>query len=80
MLSFMARSAVQKIITLFFVSVISFLVVYLAPGKHSQVDPLNPKFTPEKVERFRKNFMPWGTRLSPPISSRGRPRSCLIRG
>jgi peptide/nickel transport system permease protein len=56
MLSFMARSAVQKIITLFFVSVISFLVIYLAPGKPSQVDPLNPKFTPEIVERFRKAF------------------------
>ncbi len=56
MLSFMARSAVQKIITLFFVSVISFLIVYLAPGKPSQVDPLNPKFTPEMVERFRKQF------------------------
>jgi peptide/nickel transport system permease protein len=56
MLSFMARSAVQKIITLFFVSVISFLVVYLAPGKPSQVDQLNPKFTPEMVERFRKQY------------------------
>lgn len=56
MLSFMARSAVQKIITLFFVSVISFLVVYLAPGKPSQVDPMNPKFTPEMVERFRKQY------------------------
>jgi peptide/nickel transport system permease protein len=30
--------------------------VYLAPGKPSQVDPLNPKFTPEIVERFRKVF------------------------
>ena len=56
MLSFIARSAVQKIITLFFVSVISFMVVYLAPGEPSQVDPLNPKFTPEMVERFRKQF------------------------
>ncbi len=52
----MGRSAVQKVVTLFFVSVISFLVVYLAPGKPSQVDPLNPKFTPEMVERFRKQF------------------------
>lgn len=52
----MARSVVQKIITLFFVSIISFLVVYLAPGKPSQVDPLNPKFTPEMVERFRKQY------------------------
>jgi len=56
MLSFIGRSIVQKIITLFFVSIVSFLIVYLAPGKPSQVDPLNPKFTPEIVERFRKAF------------------------
>jgi peptide/nickel transport system permease protein len=56
MLSFIGRSVIQKIITLFFVSVISFLIIYLAPGKPSQVDPLNPKFTPEMVERFRKQF------------------------
>lgn len=56
MLSFIGRSIVQKIITLFFVSVVSFLIIHLAPGKPSQVDPLNPKFTPEIVERFRKEF------------------------
>ncbi len=56
MLSFIARNSIQKVITLFFVSVISFLVIYLAPGEPSQVDPLNPKFTPEMVERFRQQF------------------------
>ena len=56
MLSFIGRSAVQKIITLFFVSIISFLIIHLAPGEPSQVDPLNPKFTPEMVERFRQEF------------------------
>jgi len=56
MLSFIGRSIIQKIITLLFVSVISFLIIYLAPGKPSQVDPLNPKFTPEMLERFRKEF------------------------
>lgn len=56
MLSFIGRSAVQKIVTLFFVSIISFLIIHLAPGEPSQVDPLNPKFTPEMVERFRKEF------------------------
>ncbi|MBN2035064.1 MAG: ABC transporter permease [Deltaproteobacteria bacterium] len=56
MLSFIGRSIVQKMITLFFVSVISFLIIHLAPGEPSQVDPLNPKFTPEIVERFRKEF------------------------
>ncbi|MBN1105186.1 MAG: ABC transporter permease [Deltaproteobacteria bacterium] len=56
MLSFIGRSIIQKIVTLFFVSVVSFLIIQLAPGKPSQVDPLNPKFTPEIVERFRKAF------------------------
>jgi peptide/nickel transport system permease protein len=56
MLSFIGRSIIQKIITLLFVSVISFLIIYLAPGKPSQIDPLNPKFTPEILERFRKEF------------------------
>jgi peptide/nickel transport system permease protein len=56
MLSFIGRSVIQKTITLFFVSIVSFLVIHLAPGEPSQVDPLNPKFTPEMVERFRKQF------------------------
>jgi peptide/nickel transport system permease protein len=56
MLSFIARSIIQKIITLFFVSVVSFLIIHIAPGEPTQVDPLNPKFTPEMVERFRQQF------------------------
>ena len=56
MISFIGRSFIQKTITLFFVSVVSFLIIYLAPGKPSQIDPMNPKFTPEMVERFRKQF------------------------
>ena len=53
MVSFIGRSIVQKAVTLFFVSIVSFLIIHLAPGEPSQVDPLNPKFTPEMVERFR---------------------------
>jgi len=56
MLAFLGRSILQKIVTLFFVSVISFLIIHLAPGEPSQIDPLNPKFTPEMVERMRKEF------------------------
>ena len=56
MLSFIGRSIIQKIVTLFFVSIISFLIIHLAPGKPSQIDPLNPKFTPEMLERFRTEF------------------------
>lgn len=56
MLSFMGRSIIQKVVTLFFVSVISFLIIHLAPGEPSQIDPLNPKFTPEMVARMRTEF------------------------
>jgi len=56
MLSFTIRSFFQKLITLFFISIISFLVVHLAPGEPSQIDTLNPKFTAEDLDRFRKEF------------------------
>jgi len=56
MVSFIGRSIVQKIVTLFFVSIVSFLIIHLAPGQPSQVNPMNPKFTPEMVERFRHAF------------------------
>jgi peptide/nickel transport system permease protein len=56
MISFIGRSVIQKLVTLFFVSIVSFLIIHLAPGEPSQVDPLNPKFTPEMVERFRQQF------------------------
>lgn len=56
MIAFIGRSIVQKIVTLFFVSIVSFAIIHLAPGEPSQVDPLNPKFTPEMVARFRTAF------------------------
>jgi peptide/nickel transport system permease protein len=56
MISFIGRSIIQKIVTLFFVSIVSFLIIHLAPGEPSQVDPMNPKFTPEMVQRFREAF------------------------
>jgi peptide/nickel transport system permease protein len=56
MLPFLLRTAWKKLWTLFFVSVISFGVVYLAPGQPSQIDPLNPRFTPQQLERYRKAF------------------------
>lgn len=56
MLGFLTRSVVQKMITLFFVSIASFLIIHLAPGSPSQIDPMNPKFTPEVMERFQREF------------------------
>lgn len=56
MFAFLIRSVVQKSITLFFVSIISFLIIHLAPGEPSQIDPMNPKFTPEVMKKFQKQF------------------------
>jgi peptide/nickel transport system permease protein len=56
MIAFIGRSVIQKFVTLFLVSVVSFAIIHIAPGEPSQVDPLNPKFTPEMVERFRQAF------------------------
>lgn len=56
MFSFTVRSFFQKLVTLFFISIISFLVVYLAPGEPSQIDPLNPKFTPEDLVKYKREF------------------------
>ena len=56
MLAYLGKSITQKLVTLFFVSVISFLIIHLAPGEPSQIDPLNPKFTPEMVTRMREAF------------------------
>jgi peptide/nickel transport system permease protein len=54
MFAFLRKSFVEKTITLFIISIIAFLIVHLAPGKPSEVNPLNPKFTKEDVERLRK--------------------------
>ena len=56
MFVFVLRTGWKKLWTLFFVSVISFAVIHLAPGEPSQIDPLNPRFTPQQLERYRKAF------------------------
>jgi peptide/nickel transport system permease protein len=56
MIPFLLHTAWKKLWTLLFVSIISFAVVHLAPGQPSQIDPLNPRFTPQQLERYRKAF------------------------
>lgn len=56
MLPFVVRTAWKKLWTLVFISIISFGVVHLAPGEPSQIDPLNPRFTPQQLERYRQAF------------------------
>jgi peptide/nickel transport system permease protein len=55
-LRFLARALWRKLWTLFFVSIVSFGVIHLAPGSPAQIDPLNPRFTREQLERYRKAF------------------------
>ena len=56
MFNFIVRSGLRKLITLFFVSVISFAIIHIAPGEPSQIDPLNPRFTEEDLKRYRAAF------------------------
>jgi peptide/nickel transport system permease protein len=56
MAHFFLKSFGQKLITLLLVSVVSFLVIKLAPGDPSQINPLNPRFTQADLERYRKAF------------------------
>jgi peptide/nickel transport system permease protein len=56
MFPFLLRTVWKKLWTLFFISIISFGVIHLAPGQPSQIDPMNPRFTPQQLERYRKAF------------------------
>ena len=53
---FITRSVAQRIVLLFIVSVMSHLVIHLAPGEPSEVDPLNPRMKPEDIARIREAF------------------------
>ncbi len=56
MLPFLARACWRKLWTLFLISIVSFLVIHLAPGAPSQIDPMNPRFTKEQLTRYRAAF------------------------
>jgi len=56
MLAFFLRTAVRKLITLVFISIVSFLIIHLAPGTSAQIDPTNPMFTKKNLEQYRKDF------------------------
>ena len=56
MLPFLARACWRKVWTLLLISIVSFLVIHLAPGAPSQIDPMNPRFTKEQLQRYRAAF------------------------
>jgi peptide/nickel transport system permease protein len=53
---FLLRACWRKLWSLLLISVVSFLVIHLAPGAPSQIDPLNPRFTKEQLARYRAAF------------------------
>jgi peptide/nickel transport system permease protein len=55
-LPFLVRACWRKLWTLLLISIVSFLVIHLAPGAPSQIDPLNPRFTKEQLTRYRAAF------------------------
>jgi peptide/nickel transport system permease protein len=54
--AFIVRSVFFKTVTLIIISIVSFLIVHLAPGEPSQIDPLNPRFRKEDIARYREAF------------------------
>ena len=56
MITFFIRTCLFKLVTLVIISIVSFLIIHLAPGEPSQIDPLNPRFQKEDLERYRKTF------------------------
>lgn len=56
MTQFVIKSIGQRIILLFFISIISHAIVHLAPGEPSLVDPSNPRMKAEDIQRIRSAF------------------------
>src|SRR5512134_1977498 len=57
MLIYLAKRILEMIPTLFGITLISFFVIHLAPGKPTDIfTELNPKITPEARERLEKLY------------------------
>ena len=53
---FLVRTLLQRFVLLIFISIVSFMVIHLAPGQPTEVDPMNPRMKAEDVARIRKSF------------------------
>ena len=56
MIQFVLKNIGQRLVLLFFISIISHAIVYLAPGEPSLVDPSNPRMKAEDIQRIRAAF------------------------
>src|SRR5882724_3782305 len=53
---FLVRTALQRLVLLLVISVISHMVIHLAPGEPSAVDPMNPMMKAADIARIRQSF------------------------
>ncbi len=56
MWSYIFRNLLQRLVLLFFVSIVAHSVVHLAPGEPTAVDPSNPRLKAEDVAKIRAAF------------------------
>jgi peptide/nickel transport system permease protein len=56
MLRFLLKTAWQRLGLLVLISVVSHLIIHLAPGEPTEVDPMNPRMKAEDIARIRQAF------------------------
>ena len=53
---FLVRTIAQRLLLLIVISILSHLVIHLAPGQPSEVDPMNPMMKAADIARIRASF------------------------
>ncbi len=53
---YLVRTIAQRLLLLIVISIVSHMVIHLAPGQPTEVDPMNPMMKAEDVMRIRKSF------------------------
>ena len=56
MANFIIKAIGERIVLLFFISILSHSIVKLAPGEPNLVDPSNPRMKAEDIELIRTAF------------------------
>ena len=56
MLRFLLRTLWQRLGLLVLISIVSHLIIHLAPGEPTEVDPMNPRMKAEDIARIRQAF------------------------
>jgi peptide/nickel transport system permease protein len=56
MIRFVLRTVWQRLGLLVLISIVSHLIIHLAPGEPTEVDPMNPRMKAEDIARIRQAF------------------------